>query len=130
MPTAELGLAAFDTGVECIKIAVYIIRTAQNVRALKEECAETAKVAKILKDVLDKNPDALKESATAAKLKTLLDKLARFVTDCQSSNIFHRTWEVMWQHQLPGLLKQLMTWVAYFTMQTTVSQSCSSTFGL
>lgn len=123
MIAPEPGLAAFDTGVECIKIILYIIKTAEKVRALKRECAETAKAAKILKEVLDKNEDALKDSATATKLKTILDKLSKFVTDCQSSSVFHRTWEVMWKNQLPSLLKQLMTWIAYFTMQTTVRRS-------
>lgn len=119
MPTAGLGLAVFDTGVECIKIVTFIVQTTENVNALKIECAETAKAVQILKDVLDHNQDALKDSGTAIKLKNILEKFSTFVKDCQSSSVFHGTWEVMWKHQLPNLLKQLMTWIAYFNVQNT-----------
>jgi hypothetical protein len=122
MPTAELGLAAFDTGVKSIELLIFIIKTAQEVRKLKSECEEVGNTASILKEVLEANKDVLKEQKTSVKLEKVLVEVSKFVVECKESNLLHRAWEVMWKHRLPSLLKEMMMWIALLSVETTVSK--------
>lgn len=123
MPSPELGLAAFQASSECIRLLVLIIRTAAKARRLKAECAEAERTASILKSVLNSNSNsiALMDPEIVTKLSEVLREILEFVNVCQSSNLFDRLLEVSWKNRLPRLLKELMTWIAYFTMQTTVA---------
>jgi hypothetical protein len=117
----EPGLAAFGTSVKSIELLIFIIDTARKVRNLKAECEEVRNTASILKEVLEANKDVLKEQKTAMKLEKVLEEVSKFVVECKESNVLHRAWEVLWKHHLPGLLKEMMTWIALFTTETTVS---------
>lgn len=123
MPNPELGLAAFQASSECISLLVLIIRTAVKARRLQAECAEVERTARILKSVLDSNSNsiAFMDPEIVTKLSEVLREILEFVNVCQSSNLFDRLLEVSWKNRLPRLLKELMTWIAYFTMQTTVA---------
>lgn len=117
----ELGLAAFEVGVKSVEMLVYIIKTTQEVKRLKSECDKVNTTASILLEVLRRNNDVLKNQVTAKSLEDLLEKVSKFVTHCKASNIIQRAWEVMWKHQLPKLLQDMMTWVVLLTTETTVS---------
>lgn len=123
MPGSELGLAAFQASSECIRLLVLIIRTAMKAKRLKAECAEAERTASILKSVLDSNSNsiALMDPEIVTKFSEVLREILEFVNVCQTSNLFDRLLEVSWKNRLPRLLKELMTWIAYFTMQTTVA---------
>jgi hypothetical protein len=122
MPTPDLALAAFDTGVKSIELLIFVIKTAQEVRKLKSECEEVGNTASILKGVLEANQDVLKEQKTSVKLEKVLVEVSKFVVECKESNMLHRAWEVMWKHRLPGLLKEMMMWIALLSAETTVSK--------
>lgn len=121
MPTPELALAGFDTGLASIKLLRYIVQTAQKVKRLKTECEDIGKTAQIMLDVLNDNFEALKDKQTAQRLNEVLERLAKVVTECQRGNVLAKAWEVMWRRRLPGLMKDMMTWIALLTMETTVS---------
>lgn len=120
--TPDVGLAAFDTGVKVIELLIFIINTSQRLRKLRAECDEVNNTtATILKEALEANKGVLKEQKTAIKLEKVLQELAKFVVECKESNIWHRAWEVTWKNRLPGLLKEVMTWIALVNIDTTVS---------
>lgn len=82
------------------------------------------RTAKILKSVLDSNSTsiALMDPEIVTKLPEVLREILEFFNVCQSSNLFDRLLEVSWKNRLPPrLLKELLTWIAYFTMQTTIA---------
>ena|ERR1700722_1308403 len=84
---AELDLAAFDTGVKCIELLIFIIRTVQGVKKLKAECDEVKSIASILLEVLEANKDVLKGQKTTAKLEKVLQEVSKFVVECKESNV-------------------------------------------
>jgi len=121
MPTPELGLAAFDTGVKSIELLILIIKTAQQVRRLKAECTEVKAIATILKAILEANEEVLKDEKTSTKFEALLLEVLKFTAECHRSSLLNRAWEVIWKHRLPALLKEMMTWIALLNTETTVS---------
>ena len=84
---AELDLAAFDTGVKCIELLIFIIRTVQGVKKLKAECDEVKSIASILLEVLEANKDVLKGQKTTIKLENVLQEVSKFVVECKESNV-------------------------------------------
>jgi hypothetical protein len=123
MPTPDLALAAFSTGVTSIQLLIQIIRTTQQVRRLKAECEEVRTISSILQELLGANEEVLKDEKTATQLNGVLLEVLKFTAECSGSNLVNRAWEVMWKHKLPGLLKDMMTWVVLLNTGTSVSGS-------
>jgi len=126
MPRPELGLDAFDASVTCVKLLIFIIKTAQQVKRLNSKCLELANVATILRDMLNANKQLLEDEKTEKRFKHVLEDIARFMASCKDFNVFEKTWEVAWRKRLPSLENELMKWVLLFSTETTVSV----TFGL
>jgi hypothetical protein len=121
MPTPDLALAVFSTGVTSVQLLIQIIHTTQQVKRLKTECEEVRTIASILHELLDANEEVLKDEKTATQLNGVLLEVLRFTAECSGSNLVNRAWEVIWKHKLPGLLKEMMTWVVLLNTGTAVS---------
>ena len=118
---ADLGLAAYDAAVTCAQLLIFIIKTVQQVKRLKAECAEVQAIATLLKEVIDRNRAVLNQLQAAKKLEILLQNVSQFVVSCTQTNIVRRVWEVTWKHRLPTLLKGMMIWVTLLNTETSVS---------
>jgi hypothetical protein len=118
----EIGLAAFDTAVTCVKLLVWIIQTTQKVIRFKKTCAKIGELAITLKGVLERNESTLGGQATFGTLNKLLEDIGKVVVRCTTElNLGQRVWEVIWRKRLPKMVGELQSSTLYLIMETTVS---------
>lgn len=113
----------YGAGVATFQLLTYIIEKARDVKRLKKECDEIRRTATVLEEVLKSNENFLKDQETATQLNKILQDLQEFVAICREFNVINCAWEVVWKHRLPDLLKQMTTWIAILTTETTVGNT-------
>jgi hypothetical protein len=111
-PTAGVGLGGFGTGIRCLELLIFIIKTAEQAHKLKAECERVKIVATTLKGAIDKNKAALEDHEAASNLGKSLEEVLTFVVKCQGQNILGRAWELRWRKRLPALINEMMMWIA------------------
>ena len=115
------ALNAFDTSVECVRLLIFITKTAQDVKHLRSKCHALAEVASELRNILESNKKALRDEKTAKQLKGTLENIACFVAACTDFNVFQKTWEIVWRKKLPSLQTEMMKWAILLGIETSVS---------
>jgi hypothetical protein len=114
-------VASLEAGKAAIETITYIVKTVQHVRRLKKECEEIGKLAELIQSVLNRYVDVKATLQTAARVESNLKEVKDFVTHCtERSNIVQRSWEVIWNKKLPGLMAGLRETVLWFLMDAAV----------
>lgn len=119
-PSVGLGFGGFGTGVKCIELLLFIVKTTQEAHQLKDECIKVGTAATTLKSVLDGNKAALKDAKTESLLERTLLEVADFAIACRNKNILRRSWEIIWIKRLPALLKEMEMWVTFLNTEVSV----------
>ncbi|KAF5720071.1 serine threonine kinase [Fusarium mundagurra] len=117
----ELGLSIYQSSVTTGELLSLLINTAREARRLKNECEAVRKQAEIVKSVLDKNQEILRNDECEKKLRDVVKQLFQFVLWCKDANFLQRVWEVTWKKRLPRLVQELMTWALILSVGTTAS---------
>lgn len=120
MSNAGLAFGGLGTGLKCIELLVWIVKTTQDAHQLKKECGKVREIAQMLEKVLKGNMEVLKDVKTEGALMKILVEVATFVGDCKEKNIVRRAWEMIWTRRLPELLKEMMMWIGIFDTELSV----------
>jgi hypothetical protein len=126
----ELGLSIFQTSATTGELLSLLIHTAREAQRLKNECEAVRKHAEIVKGVLDKNQQILRNDECEKKLREVVEQLLHFVIWCKDTNFLQRVWEVTWKRRLPRLVQELMTWALILSVGTTVRIADSKSRGI
>jgi hypothetical protein len=99
-----------------------IITLVSEARQFKSECQELGAISATLKIAIEKNQNALTTHDSCTKLQACLSDAEVFVEQCtQKWNLLKHAREVFFDHKLPRLRQDLLSWMAVFTLEGSVS---------